>query len=64
MAITTTTPAQRLKRLLNEGATILAVHPGQPGIDVTNDIVGLLEAARKPSEESRAVAEAASYLAV
>ena len=61
MASNTTTPAQQLKRLMSEGT---AVHPGQPGIDVTHDIVGLLEAARKPSEESRAVAEAASYLAV
>jgi hypothetical protein len=46
MAITTSTPDQRIARLLAEGARILAVHPGQPGIDVTHDIVGLLELSR------------------
>lgn len=64
MATHTTTPAQRLKRLLSEGARILAVHPGEPGIDVTHDIVGLLDAVRKPSGGSQAVEETASPMAV
>ncbi len=42
----TTTPAQRITRLLNEGAKILAIYPGDSGIDVTHDIVGLLEEVR------------------
>ena len=42
----TTTPDQRITRLLNEGVRILAVYPGDPGIDITHDIVGLLEALR------------------
>ncbi len=50
MAITTSTPDQRITRLLAEGARILAVHPGQPGIDVTHDIVGLLEVCRGAAE--------------
>lgn len=52
MATNTTTPAQRLTRLLHEGARILAVHPGEPGIDVTHDIVGLLEAVGETSDGS------------
>ena len=63
MATNTTTPAQRLKRLLNEGARILAVHQGQPGIDVTHDIVGLLEAARKTSDGSGSPQESAPAMA-
>ena len=43
MAANTTTPVKRITRLLGEGVRILAVHPGQPGIDVTHDITGLLE---------------------
>lgn len=44
------TPLERITRLLNEGVSFLAIHPGSPGIDVTFDIVGLLEAAREKAE--------------
>lgn len=46
MAVTTTTPDQRITGLLAEGARLLAEKPGQPGINVTHDIVGLLESRR------------------
>lgn len=52
MAINPSTPAVRIARLLGEGTRILAVHPGQPGIDVTYDITALLEAAQENCEES------------
>lgn len=45
MAINPSTPALRIARLLGEGARILAIHPGQAGIDITHDITALLEAA-------------------
>jgi len=52
MAANPTTPALRIARLLNEGARILAIHPGQAGIDVTHDITALLEAAHEDGETS------------
>ena len=60
MTAKTTTPAQRITRLLNEGAKILAVYPGDSGIDVTHDIIGLLEAVRgteKAEELASAIAD-------
>jgi len=44
---TSTTPAKRIARLLGEGVRILAVHGSGPGIDVTHDITGLLDALSK-----------------
>ncbi len=55
----TTTPAQRITRLLNEGAEILAIYPGDSGIDVTHDIVGLLDAVRG-AEKSKELASSTS----
>ena len=52
MAINPSTPALRIARLLGEGARILAVHPGQAGIDITHDITALLEAANDDRESS------------
>jgi hypothetical protein len=55
MATHPTTPARRISRLLQEGARLLAVHPGQAGgIDVTHDIIGLLDAAREALEDMAA----------
>jgi hypothetical protein len=42
MAITTT-PAQRLQRVIGEGARLMALCPGQTSIDVTPDIMALLD---------------------
>ncbi len=39
----TTTPAQRLRRVLGEGARLMALCPGQTSIDVTPDIIALLD---------------------
>ncbi len=50
-AIMTSTPDQRITRLLAEGATILAAQGSTPGIDITHDIVGLLELARSASDD-------------
>lgn len=50
MAITTSKSNQRMARLLAEGASIVAVHAGKPGIDITPDVVGLLELCRGASE--------------
>ena len=38
-----TTPAQRLQRVLGEGARLMALCPGQTSIDVTPDIIALLD---------------------
>lgn len=46
MAVIATSTKQRLTRLLGKGALILAVQPGQPEIDITRDIVRLLELSR------------------
>ncbi|MEO5714660.1 MAG: hypothetical protein ABIT37_14330 [Luteolibacter sp.] len=51
MAPNTTTPVQRINRLLGEGARIVAIHPGESGIDVTHDITGLLEMASEAAAE-------------
>ena len=53
MATTSSTPALRIARLLKEGARILAVHPGQAGIDISHDLITLLEAADGDSESSK-----------
>jgi hypothetical protein len=37
-----TTPAQRLHRVLGEGARLMALCPGQTSIDMTPDIIALL----------------------
>jgi hypothetical protein len=39
----TTNPAQRIKRLLREGARLVLIPPGQVGIDLTPDILALLD---------------------
>ena len=39
----TTTPAQRLHRVLGEGARLMALCPGQTSIDMTPDIMALLD---------------------
>jgi hypothetical protein len=39
---TITTPAQRLERMLKEGARLMALCPQQTSIDVTPDIMALL----------------------
>ena len=43
MAMPATTPAQRLQRVLREGARLLAVQHGQTSIDMTPDIIALLD---------------------
>jgi hypothetical protein len=40
---TITTPAQRLERMLREGARLMALCPGQTSIDVTPDIMAMLD---------------------
>ena len=47
-----TTPVQRLTRLLSEGARLVAVQPGQTSIDVTPDMIALLDGvqARGPGD--------------
>jgi hypothetical protein len=40
---TITTPAQRLERMLREGARLMALCPGQTSIDVTPDIIAMLD---------------------
>lgn len=47
MAITTT-PAQRLQRVIGEGARLMALCPGQTSIDVTPDIMALLDGIQNP----------------
>jgi hypothetical protein len=53
---TITTPAQRLGRMLSEGVRLMAVHPGQTSLDVTPDIIAMLDGVQtdlKPSGEAR-----------
>ena len=38
-----TTPAHRLHRVLGEGARLIAMCPGQTSIDMTPDIIALLD---------------------
>lgn len=45
----TTTPAQRLHRVLGEGARLMAMCPGQTSIDMTPDIIALLDGVRTGS---------------
>ncbi|WP_295426960.1 hypothetical protein [uncultured Thiodictyon sp.] len=41
----TTMPSQRIARMLREGARLMAVQHGQTSIDVTPDIIALLDGA-------------------
>jgi len=57
---TSTTPAKRIARLLGEGVRILAVHGSGPGIDVTHDITGLLDALAKSGSDAAEASAGAS----
>ena len=48
----TTTPPDRIRRILSEGARFTATCPQQTTIDVTPDIVALLDADRTGSNSS------------
>jgi hypothetical protein len=43
MPLNTTTPVHRVTRMLNEGVRLMAVKRGQTSIDVTPDIIALLD---------------------
>ena len=43
MPLNTTTPVHRVTRMLSEGARLMAVQRGQTSIDVTPDIIALLD---------------------
>lgn len=43
MPINTTTPVHRVTRMLREGARLIAVQQGQTSIDVTPDIMAMLD---------------------
>ena len=43
MPLNTTTPVHRVKRMLHEGARLIAVQHGQASIDVTPDIIAMLD---------------------
>ena len=43
MPINTTTPTHRVTRMLSEGVRLIAVQRGQTSIDVTTDIIALLD---------------------
>jgi hypothetical protein len=45
-----TTPAQRLHRVLGEGARLMALCPGQTSIDMTPDIIALLDGVHHQEE--------------
>lgn len=49
MPINTTTPVHRVTRMFNEGARLVAVQRGQTSIDVTPDIIALLDGAGEAS---------------
>jgi len=56
MPINTTTPFHRVTRMLREGVRLMAVQRGQTSIDVTPDIVALLDGVQtgsNPPDESR-----------
>ena len=58
---TVTTPTDRLKRILSEGARFTATCPQQTSIDVTPDIMALLGGVQtdlKPLGEARNLLEA------
>ena len=43
MPLNTTTPVHRVTRILREGARLIAVQHGQASIDVTPDIIAMLD---------------------
>ena len=43
MPLNATTPVHRVTRMLNEGVRLVAVQRGQTSIDVTPDIIALLD---------------------
>lgn len=45
-----TTPVQRIKRLLDEGAKFMVQIPGHVAIDLTPDVVAMLDGVQKGSE--------------
>ncbi len=45
MPLNTTTPVHRVTRMLSEGVRLMAVQRGQTSIDVTPDIIALLDGA-------------------
>ena len=50
---TTTTPAQRLQRVLGEGARLMAQCPGQTSIDVTPDVIAMLDGVQTGGQGSK-----------
>jgi hypothetical protein len=46
-----TTPIQRLKRLLDEGARFMVELPGQTSIDLTPDVIAAMEQVQTQREE-------------
>ncbi len=58
---TITSPAQRLERMLSEGARLMALCPGQISIDITPDVMALLGEAKadpQPLDGARNLLEA------
>lgn len=51
MSINTTTPVHRVTRMLREGVRLIAVQRGQTSIDVTPDIIALLDQASSNSKQ-------------
>ena len=44
-----TTPVQRIKRLLDEGATFMVQIPGQVSIDLTPDVIAAIDEVQSAS---------------
>lgn len=44
-----TTPVQRIKRLLDEGATFMVQIPGQVSIDLTPDVIAAIDGVQSAS---------------
>jgi len=49
MPLNTTTPVHRVTRMLREGARLIAVQHGQASIDVTPDIIAMLDGVQSGS---------------
>jgi hypothetical protein len=49
MPLNTTTPVHRVTRILREGARLIAVQHGQASIDLTPDVIALLDGVQKVS---------------
>ncbi len=49
MPLNTTTPVHRVTRILREGARLIAVQHGQASIDVTPDIIAMLDGVQSGS---------------